>query len=185
MKKKKPEFLYFECMASKFSLYYGERMCESFESVCKTERRIWVGFWGCFYAHKSPRRNGLFTFLYVLCDTLYSSFKIILPISKSVIWLPVLYKSIIRDYSYWKADFNHVVTFWARRNDFEQSIYNSNGRNQIKKNTSQLMDYNTLFCKALIKCMIFIQTIMCYHHPLARYLHKNVNKTFRRGDLWA
>ena len=49
-------------------------------------------------------------FNYINHDTLYT-FKIILPISKSVICLSVLYKSFIRDYRYCNADVHHVVKF--------------------------------------------------------------------------
>ena len=90
-------------------LYHWERTCQNFVLVDKPERQIWAVFWGRFYAHKPPWIKGLFTFLYLIYDTLYSSFKITLPISKSVLYLPVLYKSIIRDYRYCNADVNDVV----------------------------------------------------------------------------
>ena len=52
----------------------------NFVLVDKPKRQIWTVFCGRFYAHKPTRIKVLFSFLYVIYDTLYSSFKIILPI---------------------------------------------------------------------------------------------------------
>ena len=79
---KLPDFCYFGCMSSKFTMLL---------LILFGKKGRYGRFSGDVFMHIStPRIKVLFTFLYVIYDTLYSSFKIILPISKSVICLHVL-----------------------------------------------------------------------------------------------